>query len=145
MGQNCNLQFAINWMRSRNVGFQVEMKIVWNSFFPILWNSIPRVSIFHFNVFPFAQRHLLLRRCRPLSIQVCLFFTLSFPFSCSIQFLAWIAERGLALDPLHPPMKSNCTSIPASTSTTKSPVFVAKLKNWKMYFTIFFLCLSFDS
>jgi len=140
LGHNGNLQFAINWMRSRNLGFQVEMRIVWNSFFPILWNSI------QFQGFPF-QCLPILTEVPPFTAMLLLtdpglFFTLSLSRSLQRMFnFAWIefariAERGLAPDPLHPPMKSNCISIPASTSTTKSPVFVAKLENWKMYSTI---------
>lgn len=56
---------------------------------------------------------------------------------CNKIDFSTIAVRDLAPDPLHRRMKSNWVSTRASTSTTKSPVFVAKLEDWEMYFAIY--------
>ena len=120
--------------------------------------SSPSISISIFNVVQFAQRRrFLLRWCCPLPIQVSSSLFASLPPIRSLEFrkfwvfddiinhMIWydvflfgIAEKGLAPDPLLPPMKSNCASIPwTPTWTTKSPVFAAKLKSWEMYFLRF--------
>lgn len=144
-GQNCKLEFAMNWMLlTRNL----ESWIVCNSVSHSLkFNSFFGACNFHFNVHQSPQRCLLLRWCCALSIQV----TRSLSLSLSLTFVtknfaaiefATIAERDLAPDPLHPRMKSNCISTRASTSMMKSSVFVAKLENWKMYFTIWLFPFS---